>query len=78
MDDHILILNRLNEIEEIMSNVYYKGEPLNYSNGYVDGKSINYSPKFNKDDALRLAKEASVKKRDEAWGIFQKEWKRSG
>ena len=39
MDDHILILNRLNEIEEIMSNVY------------VDGKSINYSPKFNKDDA---------------------------
>ena len=66
MDDHILILNRLNEIEEIMSNVYYKGEPLNYSNG------------FNKNDALRLAKEASVKKRDEAWGIFQKEWKRSG
>ena len=65
-DDYILILNRLNEIEEIMSNVY------------VDGKSINYSPKFNKNDALRLAKEASVKKRDEAWGIFQKEWKRSG
>tara|TARA_Y100001951_G_scaffold103574_1_gene112749 strand:- start:363 stop:545 length:183 start_codon:yes stop_codon:yes gene_type:complete len=55
MDDYILILNRLNEIEEIMSNVHYEGKPLNYSNG------------FNQKDAFRLAKKANEKKVEEAW-----------
>jgi len=65
-DDYILILNRLNEIENIMSNVYYKGEPLNYSNG------------FNKNDALRLAKEANEKKTAEIFKNLQKELKPIG
>lgn len=55
MDDYMLILNRLNEIESIMSNVYYEGKPLNYSNG------------FNQKDAFRLAKEASKKEVIEQW-----------
>tara|TARA_R110000824_G_scaffold88957_4_gene218451 strand:+ start:11957 stop:12157 length:201 start_codon:yes stop_codon:yes gene_type:complete len=66
MDDYILILNRINEIENIMSNVYYKGKPLNYSNG------------FNKKDALRLGKEANEKKTAEIWKKFQKGLKPGG
>jgi hypothetical protein len=65
-DDYILILNRLNEIENIMSNVYYKGKPLNYSNG------------FNKKDAFRLGKIANEKKTAEIFKNLQKELKPIG
>jgi|14BtaG_2_1085337.scaffolds.fasta_scaffold294882_2 hypothetical protein len=50
MEDIILILNRLNEIEEAMSNISYQGETL------------DYSPEFNQKEAIKIFQTRTEKK----------------